>query len=146
MLVFFHNLKLYQTFFLNILRTQVFNLTNKEYGKQFKTNDERSPIEILKELLSDGYIPSYCTACYRKGRTGDRFMSLCKSGQIANCCQPNALMTLKEYLEDYASDDTTKAGEDLIQKEVKKIPRDRTREIVGERLAKIEEGERDFRF
>ena len=114
--------------------------------KQFKTNDERSPIEILKELLSDGYIPSYCTACYRKGRTGDRFMSLCKSGQIANCCQPNALMTLKEYLEDYASEDTTKVGEELIEKEVKKIPRDRTREIVGERLAKIEEGERDFRF
>ena len=113
---------------------------------QFDVDDDRTLDEVVNWLLKMGYIPSFCTACYREGRTGDRFMSLCKSGQIANCCQPNALMTLKEYLEDYASDDTTKAGEDLIQKEVKKIPRDRTREIVGERLVKIEEGERDFRF
>ena len=109
---------------------------------QFDVDDDRTLDEVVNWLLKMGYIPSFCTACYREGRTGDRFMSLCKSGQIANCCQPNALMTLKEYLEDYASDDTTKAGE----KEVKKIPRDRTREIVGERLVKIAQGERDFRF
>ena len=113
---------------------------------QFDVDDDRTLDEVVNWLLKMGYIPSFCTACYREGRTGDRFMSLCKSGQIANCCQPNALMTLKEYLEDYASEDTTKAGEELIEKEVKKIPRDRTREIVGERLVKIEEGERDFRF
>ena len=112
---------------------------------QFDVDDDRTLDEVVNWLLKMGYIPSFCTACYREGRTGDRFMSLCKSGQIANCCQPNALMTLKEYLEDYASEDTTKVGEELIEKEVKKIPRDRTREIVGERLAKIEEGERDFR-
>ena len=92
------------------------------------------------------YIPSFCTACYREGRTGDRFMSLCKNGQIANCCQPNALMTLKEYLEDYASDSTKKAGEALIAKEVKKIPKDKVRNIVEDRLVKIADGERDFRF
>ena len=113
---------------------------------QFDVDDDRTLDEVVNWLLKMGYIPSFCTACYREGRTGDRFMSLCKSGQIANCCQPNALMTLKEYLEDYASEDTTKVGEELIEKEVKKIPRDRTREIVGERLVKIEEGERDFRF
>ena len=113
---------------------------------QFDVDDDRTLDEVVNWLLDMDYIPSFCTACYREGRTGDRFMSLCKSGQIANCCQPNALMTLKEYLEDYASEDTTKVGEELIEKEVKKIPRDRTREIVGERLAKIEEGERDFRF
>ena len=113
---------------------------------QFDVDDDRTLDEVVNWLLKMGYIPSFCTACYREGRTGDRFMSLCKSGQIANCCQPNALMTLKEYLEDYASDDTKKAGEALIEKEVKKIPRDRTREIVRERLVKIEEGERDFRF
>ena len=113
---------------------------------QFDVDDDRTLDEVVNWLLKMGYIPSFCTACYREGRTGDRFMSLCKSGQIANCCQPNALMTLKEYLEDYASEDTTKAGEELIEKEVKKIPRDRTREIVGERLVKIEEGEHDFRF
>ena len=113
---------------------------------QFDISDNRTLDEVVNWLLKMGYIPSFCTACYREGRTGDRFMSLCKSGQIANCCQPNALMTLKEYLEDYASEDTTKVGEELIEKEVKKIPRDRTREIVGERLVKIEEGERDFRF
>ena len=115
-------------------------------GAQFDVDDDRTLDEVVNWLLKMGYIPSFCTACYREGRTGDRFMSLCKSGQIANCCQPNALMTLKEYLEDYASEDTTKVGEELIEKEVKKIPRDRTREIVGERLVKIEEGERDFRF
>ena len=102
--------------------------------------------EVVNWLLDMNYIPSFCTACYREGRTGDRFMSLCKSGQIANCCQPNALMTLKEYLEDYASDNTKQVGEELISKEVKKIPKDKVRNIVEERLVKISNGERDFRF
>ena len=93
-----------------------------------------------------GYIPSFCTACYREGRTGDRFMQLCKSGQINNCCLPNALMTLKEYLMDYARPATKEVGEKLIAANIGDIPRDRTREIVVERLEKIENGQRDFRF
>ena len=93
-----------------------------------------------------GYIPSFCTACYREGRTGDRFMQLVKSGQIANCCQPNALMTLKEYLEDYASEDTRKKGEELIRREASHIPNEKVKGIVFERLEKIAKGERDFRF
>ena len=113
---------------------------------QFDVDDDRTLDEIVNWLLEMGYIPSFCTACYREGRTGDRFMALCKSGQIANCCQPNALMTLKEYLEDYASDNTKETGEKLISKESKKIPRDKVREIVEERLVKIGCGERDFRF
>jgi 2-iminoacetate synthase len=93
-----------------------------------------------------GYIPSFCTACYREGRTGDRFMSLCKSGQIQNCCLPNALMTLKEYLCDYASEDTQKIGNELIMKDVETIPNEKVKSIVLERLEKIANGERDFRF
>ena len=77
-----------------------------------------------------GYIPSFCTACYREGRTGDRFMSLVKSGQIANCCQPNSLMTLKEYLEDYASEDTKRKGEEVIKNEIPKIPNEKVKKIV----------------
>lgn len=115
-------------------------------SEQFDVNDDRTLDEIVNWLLEMNYIPSFCTSCYREGRTGDRFMSLCKSGQIANCCQPNALMTLKEYLEDYASQETKKVGEELISKEVKKIPKDKVRNIVEERLVKIADGERDFRF
>ena len=113
---------------------------------QFEVDDNRTLDEVVNWLLDMDYIPSFCTACYREGRTGDRFMSLCKNGQIANCCQPNAIMTLKEYLEDYASDNTKLSGEKLIEREVEKIPKDKVREIVKERLVKIEEGERDFRF
>ena len=113
---------------------------------QFDVDDDRTLDEVVNWLLDMNYIPSFCTACYREGRTGDRFMSLCKSGQIANCCQPNAIMTLKEYLEDYASESTKESGENLIKKEVKKIPKDKVREIVEERLIKITNGERDFRF
>lgn len=113
---------------------------------QFDVDDDRTLDEVVNWLLDMDYIPSFCTACYREGRTGDRFMSLCKSGQIANCCQPNAIMTLKEYLEDYASESTKELGENLINKEVKKIPKDKVREIVKERLVKIQSGERDFRF
>jgi len=97
-------------------------------------------------LMDLGYIPSFCTACYREGRTGDRFMSLCKNGQIQNCCHPNALMTLKEYLEDYASPDTKKIGEALIQKELGNIPKEKVREITVHHLQEIEKGNRDFRF
>lgn len=113
---------------------------------QFEVDDNRTLDEVVNWLLDMDYIPSFCTACYREGRTGDRFMSLCKNGQIANCCQPNAIMTLKEYLEDYASENTKLSGERLIEREVKKIPKDKVREIVKERLVKIADGERDFRF
>ena len=101
---------------------------------------------MLNWLLELGYIPSFCTACYREGRTGDRFMSLVKSGQIANCCQPNALMTLQEYLEDYASPDTKAKGEKVIAAELARIPNDKVRAIATERIEKIRHGERDFRF
>ena len=93
-----------------------------------------------------GFIPSFCTACYREGRTGDRFMSLLKAGQISNCCQPNALMTLKEYLMDYASNKTRKDGEKLIEKELANVASDKVREITREHLKDIAEGKRDFRF
>ena len=92
------------------------------------------------------YIPSFCTACYREGRTGDRFMSLCKSGQILNCCHPNALITLQEYLEDYATPGTKSVGEALIQREINRVPNPKVREIVRKNLAIISAGARDFRF
>ena len=114
--------------------------------EQFDVSDNRTLDEVVNWLMTAGYIPSFCTACYREGRTGDRFMSLCKSGQIQNCCHPNALMTLKEFLMDYASDDTRKKGEALIEKEIDNIGKDKVKEIVKERLVKIENGERDFRF
>ena len=113
---------------------------------QFDVSDHRTLDEVVKWLMEMGYIPSFCTACYREGRTGDRFMSLCKSGQINNCCLPNALMTLKEYLMDYASSETKEVGEKLIASQLSDIPRERTREIVAERLNRIASGERDFRF
>ena len=100
----------------------------------------------MKWLMDLGYIPSFCTACYREGRTGDRFMSLCKSGQIQNCCLPNALMTLKEYLIDYAAPETKEIGESLILEEIKSIPKEKIQEIVRKNLVEIEKGNRDFRF
>ena len=118
----------------------------EENSKQFDISDNRSLDEVVNWLIKLGYIPSFCTACYREGRTGDRFMSLCKSGQIQNCCQPNALMTLKEYLQDYASEDTIKAGEKLINDELKHIPNEKVKQIVIDRLEKIQNGIRDFRF
>ncbi|MGN0526713.1 MAG: [FeFe] hydrogenase H-cluster radical SAM maturase HydG [Acutalibacteraceae bacterium] len=114
--------------------------------EQFDVSDQRSLDEVVKWLMDLGYIPSFCTACYREGRTGDRFMALCKSKQIQNCCHPNALMTLKEFLEDYASEETKKVGEQLILKEIENIGKDKVKDIVRERLVKIENGERDFRF
>lgn len=113
---------------------------------QFDVSDNRSLDEVVNWLMHLGYIPSFCTACYREGRTGDRFMSLCKSGQIQNCCHPDALMTLKEYLMDYASEDTRKIGLKLIEKEIPNVPREKTREILEYHLKEIEDGQRDFRF
>jgi 2-iminoacetate synthase len=118
----------------------------EENSAQFDVSDQRTLDEVVKWLMELGYIPSFCTACYREGRTGDRFMSLCKSGQIQNCCHPNALMTLKEYLIDYASEDTRRIGEALIEAELNNIPKEKVREICRDNLVKIEQGIRDFRF
>ena len=118
----------------------------EESSAQFDLSDHRSLDEVVRWLMELGHVPSFCTACYREGRTGDRFMTLCKSGQIHNCCLPNALMTLKEYLEDYASPETRAIGEETIAREINSIPREKTRQIVAERLEKIAAGERDFRF
>ncbi|MCE5202433.1 MAG: [FeFe] hydrogenase H-cluster radical SAM maturase HydG [Synergistaceae bacterium] len=113
---------------------------------QFKVSDERTPDEVLTWLCEDGYIPSYCTACYRQGRTGDRFMSLAKSGQIRNICQPNAILTFKEYLIGYGSDHLKELGEKVIEKEVECIPNEKARELTKERLKKLEEGAQDLYF
>lgn len=115
-------------------------------SEQFDISDRRTLDEVVKWLMELGYIPSFCTACYREGRTGDRFMSLCKSGQIGNCCHPNALMTLMEYLEDYASPDTKTVGEKLIEKELMNIPSEKIRSIAKSHIEKIKKGSRDFRF
>lgn len=117
-----------------------------ENSAQFDVSDRRTLDEVVRWLMEFGYIPSFCTACYREGRTGDRFMSLCKSGQIQNCCHPNALMTLKEFLMDYASEETKKIGNELILKEIENVPSEKVRKIVTENLAAIENGSRDFRF
>ena len=118
----------------------------EDNSAQFDVNDKRTLDEVVNWLLKLGYIPSFCTACYREGRTGDRFMSLVKSGQIANCCQPNALMTLKEYLEDYASKDTKLKGEAVIDSEMPNIANEKVRTIAALRLEEIANGKRDFRF
>ncbi len=118
----------------------------EENSAQFEVSDHRTLDEVVKWLMEMGYLPSFCTACYREGRTGDRFMSLCKSGQIQNCCLPNALMTLKEYLCDYASDETRAVGEKLIAEQINDIPNEKVKGIVAQRLGLIADGERDFRF
>ena len=117
-----------------------------ENSAQFDVNDTRTLDEVVKWLMELGYVPSFCTACYREGRTGDRFMKLCKSGKIQNICHPNALMTLKEYLEDYATPETKGVGEGLIRTELEKIPNDKVRKLVEENLVKISNGMRDFRL
>ncbi len=130
-------------------RTSVGGYAEKERPhdtEQFDVSDQRTLDEVVKWLMDMDYIPSFCTACYREGRTGDRFMALCKSKQIQNCCHPNALMTLKEFLEDYASPKTKEVGEKLIEKEIENIGKDKVKQIVRERLKKIEQGDRDFRF
>lgn len=124
---------------------------NETYGEkaqsaatQFEAGDTRTPIEILKELCKDGYVPSYCTACYRQGRTGERFMSLAKTGNIQNVCLPNALMTFKEFLMDYADDELKEIGNKTIEDNFKNITSPEILKLTKERLEKIENGERDF--
>ena len=119
---------------------------DSEDTAQFDVEDRRTLSEVVDWLIDLGYVPSFCTACYREGRTGDRFMSLLKSGQIANCCQPNAMMTLKEFLMDYASEDTRAKGDALIEDKLSLIPNEKVREICREHLKEIENGNRDFRF
>lgn len=114
--------------------------------EQFDVSDQRTLDEVVKWLMEKGYIPSFCTACYREGRTGDRFMALCKVGQIQNCCHPNALLTLQEYLTDYASEETQKIGEALIDREILNVPDPKRRKKALSYLARIRNGERDFRF
>lgn len=118
----------------------------EENSSQFDVSDRRTLDEVVNWLLGMGYIPSFCTACYREGRTGDRFMKLLKSGQIVNCCQPNALMTLKEYLEDYASPDTKAKGEKVIQEQLELITNPVVKEKAREYIENIHQGQRDFRF
>ena len=130
-------------------RTSVGGYTDEERPhdtEQFDVSDQRTLDEVVRWLMEFDYIPSFCTACYPEGRTGDRFMSLCKSGQIQNCCHPNALMTLKEYLEDYASPETKEIGEKLIRAELNNIPKEQVRKIAEEHLEQIANGQRDFRF
>lgn len=131
-------------------RTTVGGYTEKERPhdtEQFDVSDQRSLDEVVHWLMENGHIPSFCTACYREGRTGDRFMSLCKNGQILNCCHPNALMTLSEYLEDYAGPETKKAGYALIEKELQRIPKEKVREIAAQNIQEIRRSNRrDFRF
>lgn len=118
----------------------------EESSAQFDISDHRTLDEVVAWLLKLGYIPSFCTACYREGRTGDRFMSLVKTGQIANCCTPNALMTLQEYLEDYASPETRLLGTDMIRRQMEEIPNPAIRRRAVENLTRIKEGKRDFWF
>ena len=131
-------------------RTSVGGYTEEERppdSEQFDVSDQRTLDEVVKWLMECGHIPSFCTACYREGRTGDRFMALCKNGQILNCCHPNALMTLTEYLVDYASEETKKIGFELIEKELKKIPTDKVRDIATKNIEDIKNSNRrDFRF
>ena len=117
-----------------------------EKSEQFDVSDTRSLDEVVRWLMELHYIPSFCTACYREGRTGDRFMSLCKSGQIQNCCLPNALLTLQEYLEDYASPETRRIGEEMIGRQMEEIGSEKVRALTKERLARTKQGQRDFYF
>ncbi len=131
-------------------RTSVGGYTQEERPhdtEQFDVSDQRTLDEVVHWLMKNGHIPSFCTACYREGRTGDRFMSLCKSGQILNCCHPNALMTLTEYLTDYAKEWTKKTGFEMIEKELTKIPKEKVRKIAEENIRDIKNSNRrDFRF
>ena len=130
-------------------RTSVGGYTEAERPvdtEQFDVSDQRTLDEVVRWLITKDHIPSFCTACYREGRTGDRFMSLCKTGQIQNCCQPNALITLKEFLTDYATSETKSEGEKMIVRQLEKITNDKVREILKKNLSQIESGARDFRF
>ncbi|MBO4294868.1 MAG: [FeFe] hydrogenase H-cluster radical SAM maturase HydG [Alphaproteobacteria bacterium] len=130
-------------------RTSVGGYANEERehdSEQFDVSDQRTLDEVVRWLMEMGYIPSFCTACYRAGRTGDRFMDLCKKMQILNCCHPNALLTLKEFLQDYASPETKKIGEELIAREINRITNDKVKNLTAQYLTQINQGERDFRF
>ena len=130
-------------------RTSVGGYESKERehdSEQFDVSDQRTLDEVVRWLMEMGYIPSFCTACYRAGRTGDRFMDLCKKMQILNCCHPNALLTLKEFLEDYASPETKKLGESLILREINRIKSEKVKGLTQKYLDEINHGERDFRF
>ncbi len=131
-------------------RTSVGGYAEKERPhdtEQFDVSDQRSLDEVVRWLMENGHIPSFCTACYREGRTGDRFMSLCKSGQILNCCHPNALMTLTEYLEDYASPETKAVGYAMVERELQRIPKEKVRAIAKDHIEAIKSSNRrDFRF
>ena len=131
-------------------RTSVGGYTEEERphdSEQFDVSDQRTLDEVVRWLMEQGHMPSFCTACYREGRTGDRFMSLCKSGQILNCCHPNALMTLTEYLVDYASEETRKIGFELIERELEKVPNEKARAIARQNIEDIKaSNRRDFRF
>ena len=131
-------------------RTSVGGYTENERPhdtEQFDVSDQRTLDEVVRWLMENNHIPSFCTACYREGRTGDRFMTLCKNGQILNCCHPNALMTLTEYLVDYASEKTRKIGFEMIERELQKIPGDKVRQIATDNIEKIKNSNfRDFRF
>lgn len=131
-------------------RTSVGGYTEAERphdSEQFDVADQRTLDEVVRWLMENKYIPSFCTACYREGRTGDRFMRLCKNGQILNCCHPNALMTLTEYLVDYASEETKRIGFDLVEHELEKIPKDKVRNITRQNIADIKGSDRrDYRF
>ncbi len=130
-------------------RTSVGGYSENERPKdteQFDVSDQRTLDEVIRWLLEMGQIPSFCTACYREGRTGERFMSLCKTGLIQNCCQPNALITLKEFLVDYATKETKEIGEKFILKELEKIENESLKKSLAQNLAEIEKGNRDFRY
>lgn len=129
-------------------KTSVGGYVEEEKGdsRQFEVNDDRTLDEVVKWLMDMDFVPSFCTACYREGRTGDRFMSLVKSGQIANCCHPNALLTLEEYLQDYAEENTRDMGENMIISQLDLIPNEKIRELVRNNLDSIKKGKRDFRI
>ncbi|MGI6119427.1 MAG: [FeFe] hydrogenase H-cluster radical SAM maturase HydG [Desulfosporosinus sp.] len=126
--------------------SEEYGVDKKEDELQFEVSDHRSPMEVIKSLCESDYIPSYCTACYREGRTGERFMALAKAGQIHNVCQPNALLTFREFLLDYADDELKELGQKVIEKGLQDIPKAATRNAAREKLKRIEAGERDLRF
>jgi len=131
-------------------RTSVGGYTEPERPhdtEQFDVSDQRTLDEVVRWLMENDHLPSFCTACYREGRTGDRFMSLCKTGQIINCCHPNALMTLQEYLCDYASPETLKVGNALIEREIERVTNEKVKQIAKNNLLDIKnKNARDFRF
>ncbi|MBR4934007.1 MAG: [Clostridia bacterium] len=130
-------------------RTSVGGYTEDERPtdtEQFDVSDQRTLDEVVGWLMKDGFIPSFCTACYREGRTGDRFMTLLKAGKIHDCCHPNALITLKEFATDYGSEETRRLADEMIERELQNIPTEKIREICRRHLCDIEDGKRDFRF